>query len=336
MARPAATHLHISRRALAASLAVLFFSGFGFARLYPFESQPTLADLASELERTALSDGEIAFDDATSPEEANAPQDLKSQLKIFSDEHNRLKAYEAQIRRRVDSIDTLLSEIDRLEHGSAEGWSESPSRSLSRRGRARLGVGGGDGPRSPVIHFEGKSEKNALPPNPSAAKTGSGERVSLLLNELDKQITRLASVPVGAPVTGNISSGFGWRQSPFSSEGSGHTHQGVDFSIDRLSSVSATAEGLVVNAGPKGAYGIAVIIKHKNGFETLYGHLAKVSVKPGEKVCRGQQIGYVGSSGRSTAPHLHYEVRVDGNPRDPLPYIEMASFVRLLRTSDSV
>ena len=85
MARPAATHLHISRHALAASLAVLFFSGFGFAQLYPFESQPTLADLASELERTAFSDGEIAFDDATPPDEANAPQYLKSQLKIFSD-----------------------------------------------------------------------------------------------------------------------------------------------------------------------------------------------------------------------------------------------------------
>ncbi len=102
--------------------------------------------------------------------------------------------------------------------------------------------------------------------------------------------------------------------------------------MDRLSSVVATADGMVINAGPKGDYGNAVVIKHRNGFETLYAHLAKVDVKPGEKICRGEQVGLVGTTGRSTGPHLHYEVRVDGNPRNPEPFIEVASFARLLKS----
>ena len=94
--------------------------------------------------------------------------------------------------------------------------------------------------------------------------------------------------------------------------------------------VSATADGVVKKAGYIGAYGRTVVIDHGNGYETLYGHLSKVSVRVGHKVCRGERIGLAGSTGRSTGPHVHYEVRADGKPIDPTPLVELASLLKLI------
>ena len=135
-------------------------------------------------------------------------------------------------------------------------------------------------------------------------------------------------MPLGAPVQGRLSSGFGSRYSPFS--GRTQSHQGVDFSVDRESTVLATADGIVLNAGWKGAYGNTVIIKHGSRVETLYGHLSRILVKPGQRICRGQEIALVGSTGRSTGPHVHYEVRIDGDAIDPSKFVKLASFFRLL------
>jgi len=263
--------------------------------------------------------------------ETRASEAGKTKEEIFASEILRLKKYEAQIQERVRSLDIILSEVDKLENGSAEQWADvSDNKHPNRSKSYRLGLGGAERSKSVMIHSEGVQ---ASPAKEKDKPVSREEKVSLLLNELDSRLSKLSSIPLGAPVITDVTSGYGWRSSPFASNS--HFHTGVDFSIEQMTPVVATADGFVVNAGPKGAYGKAVIIEHQGHFETLYGHLARVGVRPGEKVCRGERIGWVGSSGRSTGPHLHYEVRKAGSARDPVPYIELASFTSLLQDDNS-
>jgi len=133
-------------------------------------------------------------------------------------------------------------------------------------------------------------------------------------------------VPIGAPVIGKLTSNFGKRSSPFGREADFHT--GIDIASIFNSTVVSSAEGEVIFAGRKGAYGKTILIKHKNGLETLYAHLSSILIKEGDKVHRGEKIGLLGTSGKSTGPHLHYEVRVDGRPVNPRSYIEIAKILK--------
>jgi len=124
------------------------------------------------------------------------------------------------------------------------------------------------------------------------------------------------SVPIpGAPIT----STFGPRVHPIF--GTVRMHTGIDFGASTGTPVRAAADGTVVSAGPYGGYGNATIIDHGNGLATLYGHQSRILVASGQRVTRGQVIGLVGSTGYATGPHLHFEVRVNGTPVDPLPYL---------------
>lgn len=128
----------------------------------------------------------------------------------------------------------------------------------------------------------------------------------------------LAATPAVMPVRGYPSGNFGRRVDPFTRERD--FHPGIDISAPRGSKVIATADGMVVFAGRKFGYGKLVKVEHKFGISTRYGHLYRVSVKRGQKVNRGDIIGYVGSTGRATGPHLHYEVRLSGKPLNPLRF----------------
>ncbi len=131
---------------------------------------------------------------------------------------------------------------------------------------------------------------------------------------------RLRHLPSIPPVRGIKVSGFGIRKDPFT--GGLKFHEGIDFSAQQGTPVVATADGIVEKAGMnKWGYGIQVVIDHGYGIKTRYAHLSGVSVKPGDTVRRGQVIGFVGSTGRSTGEHLHYEVIVNGEPVDPERYI---------------
>jgi murein DD-endopeptidase MepM/ murein hydrolase activator NlpD len=124
------------------------------------------------------------------------------------------------------------------------------------------------------------------------------------------------SVPIpGAPIT----SGFGSRVHPI--YGDVRMHTGIDFGASYGTPIRAAADGVVVSAGPLGGYGNATVIDHGNGLATLYGHQSSIAVSPGQRVSRGQVIGYVGCTGLCTGPHLHFEVRVRGTPVDPMPYL---------------
>jgi murein DD-endopeptidase MepM/ murein hydrolase activator NlpD len=146
------------------------------------------------------------------------------------------------------------------------------------------------------------------------------EREVRLINaRLRLDILRLSSIPSGLPVNGYISDGYGMRRNPFSGEGR-ETHEGLDIAVDFGTPVTSTADGLVIYAAPHAGYGNLVILYHSNGITTRYGHLSRITVETGQRVKRGDQIGHAGSTGRSTGPHVHYEIRENDQPLDPARY----------------
>jgi murein DD-endopeptidase MepM/ murein hydrolase activator NlpD len=136
---------------------------------------------------------------------------------------------------------------------------------------------------------------------------------------LNERVRWISSTPAISPVKGIFTSGFGVRADPLT-HGRG-VHQGVDIAAAPGQPVRASADGIVVEAGEIGGLGQAVFIAHGFGVTTRYGHMSHVEVRPGQRVKRGDVVGRVGNTGRSTGYHLHYEVRVDGDPVNPLGYI---------------
>jgi murein DD-endopeptidase MepM/ murein hydrolase activator NlpD len=136
-----------------------------------------------------------------------------------------------------------------------------------------------------------------------------------------------SALPLGKPTnTTAQSSGFGVRPDPFT--GRSAFHAGLDFPAPIMTPIYATAPGVVSFTGQRAGYGLTVEIDHGGGFKTRFGHLAALSVKIGQKVGAHQNIGSMGSSGRSTGPHLHYEVWKDGRPQDPSSFLKAGDYVQ--------
>ena len=142
--------------------------------------------------------------------------------------------------------------------------------------------------------------------------------------KLANEIIRAQGGPVAAvgapssagfvwPANGPLTSGFGWRW--------GRMHEGIDVGVGYGTPLAAAAAGTVIVAGWSGGYGNLVVIDHGNGISTAYGHQSRIAVSSGQQVAQGSIIGYVGSTGHSTGPHLHFEVRVNGSPKNPLNYL---------------
>jgi len=129
----------------------------------------------------------------------------------------------------------------------------------------------------------------------------------------------LASTPSIWPVHGYLSTTFGNRVDPFT--GQWDFHSGIDISTPIGTKIVTPADGIVVSVGNKGGYGNAITVNHGFGVVTQYGHLDRFNVRPGQRIKRGDVIGYVGNTGRSTGPHLHYEVWVRDQARNPIQYI---------------
>ncbi|MBX7138832.1 MAG: peptidoglycan DD-metalloendopeptidase family protein [Oligoflexia bacterium] len=143
-----------------------------------------------------------------------------------------------------------------------------------------------------------------------------------LLQSLNHYIEMLKVMPFGSPVKADVTSGFGYRLSPF--HRGIRMHEGVDFSMGYGSPIRTTADGVVKDVVRDPTYGLRVDIAHTSGLMTRYAHLSAAKVTEGQAIARGEVIGLVGSSGRSTGPHLHYEVLFQGNPKDPVRFIELA------------
>jgi murein DD-endopeptidase MepM/ murein hydrolase activator NlpD len=149
------------------------------------------------------------------------------------------------------------------------------------------------------------------------------------LDRVRRMQSVLVAMPLAAPMAEyKLNSGFGYRRDPFRRRGAIHT--GLDFGGPRNAPVHVTAPGKVVEAGRSGAYGIMVVVHHGMGIETRYAHLSRASVRVGDKVATGKVVGLMGRTGRATGPHLHYEIRVDGRPLNPKPFIEAGTKVRLV------
>jgi Peptidase family M23 len=133
----------------------------------------------------------------------------------------------------------------------------------------------------------------------------------------------LTSTPTLWPVIGHLTGTFGERMDPFSGEGAFHT--GVDISSQYGDSVRVSADGIVIEADERAGYGRLVVVDHGFGVTTYYGHLSSFNVLVGQQLRRGDAIGNVGVSGRSTGPHVHYEVRINGAPVNPMRYLRQAS-----------
>jgi len=194
-----------------------------------------------------------------------------------------------------------------------------------------------------------KNPEPAIPPLPAAggakvppAGAPAPEKLSQLRDELeatsaaarrirsrmDPIVERWKRTPAIPPTAGYLSSGFGLRLSPFSrvnetDEGLLGYHSGVDITNAEGTPIQATADGEVEEAGWLGPYGNGVVLSHSAQLETLYGHMSKVRVKVGQKVSRGDILGDMGRTGNATGVHLHYEVRLNGRPVNPMPYMRL-------------
>lgn len=162
-------------------------------------------------------------------------------------------------------------------------------------------------------HGTGGSVRNlpgALPVAPAA--TASASRTDAAPLRAD---TTEAEPALRLEMDGRISSKYGWRQDPFL--GRSRFHGGIDLAARYGTEVPAAADGTVVTAGEQGGYGLTVVVRHAGGYETRYAHLSSLDVAPGDSVGQGALLGRVGSTGRSTAPHLHFEVTRRGERVDP-------------------
>lgn len=156
-------------------------------------------------------------------------------------------------------------------------------------------------------------------------ETGEDDIVELSIfykKQLEDLEKKLDGVPLGRPIPGRITNAYGYRRNPFTNRGR-EMHKGVDLRGKYGAPVKATANGTVIFSGWQGGYGNVVMIKHRNGYETRYGHLSRRQVKKGEKVKTGEVIGLVGSTGRSTGPHLHYEVVLNKKRLNPTTYFNL-------------
>ncbi|MDN5284097.1 MAG: hypothetical protein JWR38_371 [Mucilaginibacter sp.] len=158
--------------------------------------------------------------------------------------------------------------------------------------------------------------------NAEGKKLSDKEVYSLYNDYLNRLMGTIAFTPMGYPRISSFTSFFGYRNDPFA-DGHAEFHPGIDFKGKRGDEVKCTASGKVVFAGWSGGYGNCIRIAHINNFETVYGHLSRIKVKVGQEVNVGDEIGLVGSTGHSTGAHLHYEVRKNGRPINPVNFLTL-------------
>lgn len=188
------------------------------------------------------------------------------------------------------------------------------------------GVGGGDPLDSTLLLDTLKSERSWLVEQLGQDLRALSQEVSTrersfkeLKGYLERQRSLLASTPTIWPVHGWITSTFGYRRSPFT--GVREMHEGIDIAAPVGTPIGAAADGVVSFSGPLAGRGNVVLIEHGHGFTTFYGHTSRNVVREGQRVRRGDIVAYVGNTGRSTGPHVHFEVQVNGTAVNPMKYI---------------
>jgi murein DD-endopeptidase MepM/ murein hydrolase activator NlpD len=226
--------------------------------------------------------------------------EMQAEIEQMEDKNDRI------FRQLEDAMTVSVKPLDKM----FEKAGMDPDRILSQ---VRKGYSGQGGPLTP-LSFSTRGEE------PSE----DTQRANRILNQMDRlNLYRIAAqkAPFASPLKDpfRFTSGFGYRW--------GRLHAGTDFAAPHGTPIYSTADGVVVHAGWSSGYGRLVKIQHEFGIETRYGHMSKIRVEVGQRVSRGQRIGDMGNTGRSTGTHLHYEVRVGGNPVNPMTYIKAANDV---------
>ncbi len=225
---------------------------------------------------------------------------------------------EGALARVSDSIDRVASRQISMLNTLEENYDSKAKR--MRAVLTDLGIDSGKQPAAPAV-----TGSIGGPFVPASVDNNAFERqiyrINTARNQVDRLTNTLTTVPVRKPVFGEIdmSSPFGMRMDPFMKGPAIHT--GVDMRGDTGDPVRATATGTVTIAGWNGGYGRMIEVDHGHGLATRYGHLSEIDVTVGQKIRIGQIIGKIGSTGRSTGPHLHYETRVDGEAVDPQKFL---------------
>jgi murein DD-endopeptidase MepM/ murein hydrolase activator NlpD len=201
------------------------------------------------------------------------------------------------------------------------------------------GVGGAEEPCDGHVgdedaHNEGlvSESESSIEDCENSRQEPRSEVQQALVSRINRFISVLRFLPIGTPVQGSFTSGFGHRRSPFSHRTS--FHYGIDISLKVGSQIRSTGAGRVVKVEHDGTYGIMVDVQHGSNLITRYAHLSKALVKEGQEVHRGMIIALSGNTGRSTGPHLHYEVRHNGQPRNPAPFVQLAGRLSEFVTTD--
>ena len=263
---------------------------------------------------------------------------LEASVERLLDQRDRARAGNAWHSERLEYLSDLLERS----REDARSWRDAlETRIVSRRGRLeeiaeKLGIDAwpdllAGSPATAMLETSaaeiatgGPLEElpEADPGLPIAMLSGPGvgklarDRLTLL-EALDRS---LASLPIGNPMYfAYPTSGYGKRKDPIS--GGRAYHRGLDLAAARGTRVRATGEGTVVHAGRSGAYGVLVEVDHGRGLTSRFAHLARALVEVGDRVTVGMPLGIIGNTGRSTGRHLHYEIAVDGTPRDPMPFL---------------
>ncbi len=225
--------------------------------------------------------------------------DLRKEKKELTESYRQLEQIAQENKLQAASLSSLAGEVSSLyglkpnstyqqdEPGSASFMQFDDLRKTAMSGAASIGIGMGD--------MRGASTHDWM---------------------------RLVSAPSLWPVMGHITGTFGERIDPFNGEGA--FHRGIDISSEYGSRVIAPADGVVQVADLMNGYGKTVMVEHSDGITTLYGHLSAFAVTSGQRVHRGDTLGFVGQSGRSTGPHLHYEVRIGNTPVNPHKYLRFS------------
>jgi murein DD-endopeptidase MepM/ murein hydrolase activator NlpD len=248
-----------------------------------------------------------------------------SENRALRDENVALQTQLKGFRERIEHMASTLERVERFDQKlRAVTLLSDPQRNLAL-GPTAMETKGAP-PSSSESEFTAAAAGSESPKNLAAKlETLSNEasRQEQSLEQLQtyflEQKSLLASTPSVWPAKGWITSDFGQRTDPYTAERV--MHEGLDIAAPHGKEVTAPADGTVIFAGLEGSYGNVLVIDHGYGVKTRYGHLSKVQVHPGDHVHRGDLIGAVGNTGRSTGPHLHYEVRVNGLPENPRKFI---------------
>jgi murein DD-endopeptidase MepM/ murein hydrolase activator NlpD len=243
-----------------------------------------------------------------------------SENSVLKEENAQLRSQILLVQEKVAHISATLDRVERFDAKlrTAVTQLQDPERNLA------IGPVGNADVEAAIPGPAPAAEANltALPGKLSSLETEAA-RQEQSLRELqeyfDDQRSLLATTPSIWPTRGWVTSDFGTRLDPWSAERK--MHQGLDIASPHGQPVYTPSDGTVVFAGTEGGYGKVIVIDHGYGVKTRYGHLAEIHVRTGARVRRGDKIAAVGNTGRSTGPHLHYEVRVNGIPENPRKFI---------------